>query len=228
MTVRVLIADDHPLVRDGIRAVLGTQDDLEVVGEAVSGTDAVRLARDLRPDVTLMDLQLPGIDGATAIGRIREDDPGAKVIVLTAYDTDGDISRAIDAGAIGYLLKDVGREQLFDAIRVAARGESALSPTIASRVLSWARADAPDALSGREAEVLGAVAQGMSNKAIAAHLCISEATVKTHLLHIFAKLGVDDRTAAVTVAASRGIIRLDGRPLQPRSAVSRSRGGADA
>ncbi|MFI6481761.1 response regulator [Nonomuraea sp. NPDC050663] len=208
MTVRVLIADDHPVVRDGIRAMLETQDDLEVVGEAVDGAEAVRLAGTLRPDVTLMDLQLPELDGAGAIGRIRENDPGARVIVLTTYDTDSDISRAIDAGAIGYLLKDTRREQLFDAIRAAARGESALSPSIASRVLSWARSDTPGALSGREIEVLGAVARGLSNKAIAAHLCISEATVKTHLLHVFAKLGVDDRTAAVTVAASRGIIRL--------------------
>lgn len=208
MTVRVLIADDHPVVRDGIRAMLGTQDDLEVVGEAVSGTDAVRLARDLRPDVTLMDLQMPEMDGATAIRRIREHDPAARVIVLTTYDSDSDISRAIDAGATGYLLKDTRRDQLFDAIRAAARGESALSPAIAGRVMSWARSDAPGSLSGREIEVLCAVALGMSNKAVAAHLCISEATVKTHLLHIFAKLGVDDRTAAVTLAASRGIIRL--------------------
>ncbi|MEV0585175.1 response regulator transcription factor [Nonomuraea sp. NPDC050310] len=208
MTVRVLIADDHPVVRDGIRAMLGTQADLEVVGEAVSGADAVRLALELRPDVTLMDLQMPELDGASAISRIREHDPAAKVIVLTTYDTDSDISRAIDAGAIGYLLKDTRREQLFEAVRAAARGESALSPAIATRVLSWARTEPPGSLSGREIEVLGAVARGLSNKAIAAHLCISEATVKTHLLHVFTKLGVDDRTAAVTVAATRGIIRL--------------------
>ncbi|GAB1817712.1 response regulator [Herbidospora sp. RD11066] len=206
--IRILIADDHPVVRDGIRAMLGTQPDLEVVGAAESGADAVRLALDLRPDVVLMDLQMPGLDGATATARIRAADTGVRVIVLTTYDTDADISRAVGAGAVGYLLKDTRRDDLFDAIRAAARGEGALSPPIAARVLSWARGDGPGTLSAREIEVLGAVARGLSNRAVAAHLCISEATVKTHLLHVFAKLGVDDRTAAVTVAMSRGILRI--------------------
>lgn len=208
--IRVLIADDHPVVRDGIRAMLGTQPDLEVVGEATTGTEATQLARDLQPDVVLMDLQMPHVDGATAIAQIRARDPHANILVVTTYDTDSDITRAIDAGATGYLLKDTPREQLFAAIRSAACGESVLSPAIATRVLARMRTPQPDMLSGREIDVLTAVARGLSNKDIAAHLHISQATVKTHLLHIFAKLGVDDRTAAVTVALDQGIIRLGG------------------
>lgn len=206
--IRVLIADDHPVVREGIRAVLQTQPDLEVIGEAASGAEAIELARRMRPDVTLMDLQMPDPDGPAAIAAIRDDDPDAKVLVLTTYDTDGDISRAVDAGATGYLLKDSPREQLFDAIRATARGQAALSPAVAARLLVRARTSQADALTSREIDVLTAVATGLSNKDIARQLHISEATVKTHLLHIFAKLGVADRTAAVTTALGRGIIRL--------------------
>ncbi|MPZ88863.1 MAG: response regulator [Nitriliruptorales bacterium] len=208
--IRVLIADDHPVVRDGIRAMLGTQPDLEVVGEATTGREAIQLARDLQPDVVLMDLQMPHVDGATATAQIRARDPHANILVVTTYDTVSDITRAIDAGATGYLLKDTPREQLFAAIRSAACGESVLSPAIATRVLARMRTPQPDMLSGREIDVLTAVARGLSNKDIAAHLHISQATVKTHLLHIFAKLGVDDRTAAVTRALDQSIIRLGG------------------
>lgn len=206
--IRVLIADDHPVVRDGIRAMLGTQADLDVIGEATTGDEAIRLTRELQPDVVLMDLQMPRTDGPTAIAQIRERDPHVNILVLTTYDTDSDITRSIDAGATGYLLKETPREALFTAIRSAARGESVLSPTVASRVLARLRAPASDALSGREIDVLTAVARGLSNKDIAAHLHISEATVKTHLLHIFSKLNVSDRTAAVTLALDKGILRL--------------------
>ncbi len=209
-TVRLLIADDHPVVRDGIRAILGTQPDLEVVGEAATGAEAVELARDLRPDVILMDLQMPHVDGTAAIAQIRGYDPQAKVLVLTTYDTDADITRAVEAGATGYLLKDTPREQLFDAIRSAARGKAVLSPAVATRLLARMRRSKAEALSGREIEVLTAVGRGLTNKDIGRHLHISEATVKTHLLHIFTKLEVADRTAAVTLAIERGIIRLDG------------------
>ncbi|MPZ83185.1 MAG: response regulator [Actinophytocola sp.] len=206
--IRVLIADDHPVVRDGLRAVLGTQSDIEVVGEAATGAQAVELVPAQRPDVVLMDLQMPQVDGATAIARIRAHDPHAKILVLTTYHTDADITRAIEAGATGYLLKDAHRDQLFAAIRAAARGETVLAPLVASRVLERMRSPGATALSGREIEVLTAVARGMTNKDIARELRISEATVKTHLLHIFAKLGVTDRTAAVTLALEQGIIRL--------------------
>jgi DNA-binding NarL/FixJ family response regulator len=207
--IRVLIADDHPVVRDGIRAVLGTQPDLEVIGEATTGSEAVDLARNLRPDVILMDLQMPRLDGPGAIAQIRARDPHARVLVLTTYDTDGDITRAVEAGATGYLLKDTPREQLFGAIRAAARGETALSPSVATRLLARMRAPQAEALTSREIDVLTAVARGLTNREIGRRLHISEATVKTHLLHLFAKLDVADRTAAVTVAIERGIIRLD-------------------
>ncbi len=208
--VRVLIADDHPVVRDGLRAMLSTQPDMELVGEAATGTQAVAYARALRPHVVLMDLQMPGLAGPAAIATLRQQAPEVRVLVLTTYGTDADITRAIDAGATGYLLKDAPREQLFAAIRSAARGESVLSPSVATRVLGRMRAPAEEALSPRELEILQAVARGLSNKEIGRRLYVSEATVKTHLLRIFDKLGVDDRTAAVTVALERGIIRLPG------------------
>jgi DNA-binding NarL/FixJ family response regulator len=206
--IRLLIADDHPVVRDGLRAMLSTQPDMELVGEAATGTEAVARARALHPDVVLMDLQMPDLDGPAAIATLREQAPEIRVLVLTTYGTDADITRAVDAGATGYLLKDAPREQLFGAVRAAARGESVLSPSVATRVLGRMRAPAEEALSPRELEILQAVARGLSNKEIGRQLYVSEATVKTHLLRIFGKLGVDDRTAAVTVALQRGIIRL--------------------
>ena len=207
-SIRLVIADDHPVVRDGLRAMLETQPDIEVVGEATTGAEALSLVSEALPDLVLMDLQMPDVDGATATRRIRDEFQNVRVLVLTTYGTDADISRAVDAGATGYLLKDARREELFSAVRAAARGESVLSPGVASRVLGRMRAPAEESLSAREIEVLEAVARGLSNRAVARSLHISEATVKTHLLHIFGKLGVDDRTAAVTVALERGIIRL--------------------
>ncbi|HZA82533.1 MAG TPA: response regulator transcription factor [Actinomycetes bacterium] len=208
--IRLVVADDHPVVRDGLRAMLATQPDMELVGEAATGSEAVERARALRPDVVLMDLQMPELDGPAAIATLREQAPGARVLVLTTFGTDADITRAVDAGATGYLLKDAPREQLFGAIRAAARGEAVLSPSVATRVLGRMRAPAEEALSPRELEILQAVARGLSNKDIGRRLYVSEATVKTHLLRVFSKLGVDDRTAAVTVALERGIIRLPG------------------
>jgi DNA-binding NarL/FixJ family response regulator len=162
--IRLLIADDHPVVRDGLRAMLATQPDMELVGEAATGTQAVAQARALRPDVVLMDLQMPELDGPGAIATLREQAPEVRVLVLTTYGTDADITRAVDAGATGYLLKDAPREQLFGAIRAAARGESVLSPLVATRVLGRMRAPAEEALSPRELEILQAVARGLSNK----------------------------------------------------------------
>jgi DNA-binding NarL/FixJ family response regulator len=199
--IRILIADDHPVVRAGVAGMLASQPDFEVVGEAVDGEEALERARRLKPDVVLMDLRMPVVDGVHAIRNIRAELPAARVIVLTTYDTDADILLAIEAGAAGYLLKDAPREELFRGVRAAARGDRALAPAIA------ARADR-SALSGRELEVLQRVAAGASNKEIGAGLSISEATVKSHLIHIYQKLGVSDRTAAVTTALDRGIIRL--------------------
>ena len=199
-TIRVIIADDHPVVRIGLRGMLETQADIEVVGEAENGKQAVSLAAKLEPDVVLMDLQMPELDGA----RLSQ----THVLVLTTYDTDADITRAIGAGAIGYLLKDAPRDDLLHAIRAASRGESVLTPSVASRVMERMRAPSHTTLSDREIEVLTKVADGKSNKEIAQTLFISGATVKTHLIHIFSKLGVDDRTAAVTIALERGVLRL--------------------
>jgi DNA-binding NarL/FixJ family response regulator len=205
--IRLLIVDDHPVVRDGLRAVLATQPDLQVIGEADTGAAAVDRVRTDSPDVVLMDLQMPGLSGVAAIARISATHPHVRILVLTTYDTDADITAAIEAGATGYLLKDTPRAELFSAIRATARGESTLSPAVATRVLGRMRGGG-EALSAREIEVLTAVAGGRGNKQVARALHISEATVKTHLLHIYAKLGVADRTAAVTTALARGVIRL--------------------
>ena len=206
--IRVLIADDHPIVRSGIMGLLATQPDFEVVGEASNGREAVALAGQLKPDVVLMDLRMPEVDGVGAIRELCASLPSVRILVLTTYDTDADILRAVEAGATGYLLKETPREELFGAVRATAAGKSVLSPTVASRLVGRARDPGEKALSAREIEVLMLVARGTSNKLIGRDLQISETTVKTHLLHIFAKLGVDDRTAAVTTAVEKGIIRL--------------------
>ena len=206
--IRILIADDHPVVRTGLQGMLAGEGDFEVVGEARDGREAVEKAALLEPDVVLMDLRMPVLDGVAATELIRAGRSETEVLILTTYDTDGDILRALDAGAVGCLLKDSPREELFRAVRAAARGESVLAPAVLSQVMSRMRAPAAETLSDREVEVLRLVARGASNKEAARELFISETTVKTHLSHIFTKLGVDDRTAAVTVALDRGILRM--------------------
>lgn len=208
--IRVLLVDDHPVVRAGIEGILSSQTDIEVVGEASDGIEAIRLNQTLRPDVILMDLQMPAMDGVTAIKAIREQANPPHILVLTTYDTDADIVQAIQAGATGYLLKDTPREDFFAAVRQVAKGESVLTPVVASRLLARMRAPAEEQLSDRELEVLTLVSQGNSNQDIARQLHISTATVKTHLIHIYGKLGVSDRTAAVTTALEKGILRLKG------------------
>jgi DNA-binding NarL/FixJ family response regulator len=204
-----LIADDHPVVRDGLRGMLESQADFEVVGEAEDGAQAIQLAAELKPEIVLMDLRMPVVDGVTAIREIKGSQAESQILVLTTYDSDADILPAIEAGATGYLLKDSSREELYGAIRATARGETVLAPTVAARLVGRMRAPAEEKLSTRELEVLQLVAEGASNKEIASSLHISQATVKSHLIHIFGKLGVSDRTAAVTVALQRGIMRLE-------------------
>ncbi|MDX3240389.1 response regulator transcription factor [Streptomyces sp. ME18-1-4] len=206
MTVHILIVDDHPVVRFGLRGVLEAYDDLRVVGEAGSGDEAIVLAAATRPDVVLMDLRMPGTDGATATARICQEHPGIRVLVLTTYEGDADILPAIEAGATGYLLKDTPIGTLTDAIRAAARGETILAPPVAARLVTHLQAPAGEQLTPREVQVLGLVARGLSNSEIGRQLYIGEATVKTHLLRTFVKLGVNDRTAAVTVALARGVL----------------------
>ncbi|MCT4356894.1 response regulator transcription factor [Streptomyces sp. Je 1-79] len=207
MTVRILLCDDHAVVRAGLLALLGSADDIEVVGEAGSGEEAVAMAAKLRPDVVLMDLQLgPGIDGVEATRRIAGARSGVHVLVLTTYDTDADITRAIEAGATGYLLKAERPEELFAAIHSAAQGRTTLSAPVASRVMDRMRGAAGPTLTDRERDILGQLAHGLGNREIARALFISEATVKTHLGRIYAKLGVDTRAGAVAVAKEQRLL----------------------
>jgi DNA-binding NarL/FixJ family response regulator len=205
-TIKLLIVDDHPVVRDGLRGMLAGDPQFAVLGEAATGVEALTVAEAVRPDVILMDLRMPEMNGVTAIAALRERGIAARVLVLTTYDTDSDVLPAIEAGATGYLLKDAPRDELFRAVRAAARGEAVLSPSVASRLMGRIRNPAEEPLSQRELEVLGLIARGATNREAAARLFISEATVKTHLLHIYAKLGVKDRAAAVATAFERGLL----------------------
>ncbi|MEU5184858.1 response regulator transcription factor [Streptomyces longwoodensis] len=207
--ISLLIVDDHPVVRDGLRGMFAAAPGFTVLGEAADGVQAVERAAALDPDVVLMDLRMPGGGGVDAIRELTRRGARARVLVLTTYDTDSDTLPAIEAGATGYLLKDAPREELFTAVRAAAEGRTVLSPAVASRLVSAVRAPRSpgnEPLSAREREVLVLVAKGTSNKEIARELFISEATVKTHLTHLYAKLGVNDRAAAVAVAYDRGIL----------------------
>jgi len=203
--IRVLVADDHPIVRGGIVALLESAGDMEVVGTASTGLEAVELAVQLGPDVVLMDLRMPGIEGDEATARILAARADIRVVVLTTYETDASILTAIEAGASGYLLKAAPQEEILAGIRSVARGEVALAPSIAAMLVNRVKRPVVT-LSARETEVLGLVSQGMSNPAIAKQLYLSEATVKTHLLHAFEKLEVSDRTRAVTKAMELGLL----------------------
>jgi DNA-binding NarL/FixJ family response regulator len=208
--IRILLVDDHPVVRAGVAALLEAEPDLVVAGEAADGAEAVQMAAELNPDVVLMDLRMPHMDGVTATAHITAAMPTVRVLVLTTYDTDTDIIRAVEAGAAGYLLKDATRLTLAEAARAAARGETVLAPPVAAKLVTRIREPVPATLTSRETQVLALVARGLTNANIGRALFISEATVKTHLLHVFAKLNVDDRTAAVTSAIERGLLPKPG------------------
>jgi DNA-binding NarL/FixJ family response regulator len=204
--IRLLIVDDHPVVRDGLSGIFAGNPDFEVVGQAANGVDAVTQAQELKADVVLMDLRMPEMGGVEAIKQLRQRTPTAHVVVLTTYDTDNEVLSAIEAGATGYLLKDSPREELIRAVRAAHRGESVLSPSAVGRLMGRARRPATDAISPRELEVIKLIAGGANNREAAAKLFVSEATIKTHLLHVFEKLGVRDRAAAVSEAYKRHLI----------------------
>jgi DNA-binding NarL/FixJ family response regulator len=204
--IRLLIVDDHPVVRDGLRGVFTGDPDFEVVGEAGDGAEAVAMVERDPTDVVLMDLRMPRMGGVEAIARLREAAPATRVLVLTTFDTDRDVLPAIEAGATGYLLKDAPREELVRAVRAASRGESVLSPAVAGRLMGQVRKPTQEALSRRELDVLKLIADGATNREAAGQLFVSEATIKTHLLHIYDKLGVRDRAGAVGEAYKRRLL----------------------
>ncbi|MFL6123850.1 response regulator [Actinophytocola sp.] len=204
--ITLLIVDDHPVVRDGLRGMFTADPRFEVLGEAGDGAEAIAAGEKLRPDVILMDLRMPRTDGVTAIKELAKRGVPARILVLTTYDTDSDVLPAIEAGATGYLLKDSPRDELFRAVEAAARGQAVLSPAVATRLMGQMRQPTSEPLSQRELEVLELIARGSTNREAAKALFISEATVKTHLLHVYAKLGVNDRAAAVATAFSRGYL----------------------
>lgn len=210
--IRIVIADDHPVVRDGLRGMLDGQPDLEVVGEAADGLEAVAMVDRHQPHLVLMDLRMPRLDGVQAIRLLAVEHPAVRVLVLTTFDADQEIVRAVEAGAIGVLLKDAPREELFRAVRASARGEPTFPSAVTARLLTRLRRPQLEPPSDRELEVLALVARGLTNRAIGRQLSISEATVKTHLVHLYGKLGVSDRTSAVAVALERGLITLATRP----------------
>lgn len=204
--IRLLIVDDHPIFRDGLRGIFAAEPAFAVVGEATNGAEALALVERLAVDVALMDLRMPEMGGVEAIRRLAQAAPAVRILVLTTFDSDSDVLPAIEAGATGYLLKDAPREELLRAVRAAARGEAVLSPSVAVRLMGQFRKPASDPLSQREREVLRLIADGATNRAVAAKLFVSEATIKTHLLHIYEKLGVRDRAAAVGEAYKRGLL----------------------
>jgi DNA-binding NarL/FixJ family response regulator len=207
--IRILVVDDHPIVRSGISSILATQPDFEIVGEAANGNDAVEAAARLAPDLVLMDLRMPGLNGVGASTAILAARPSTRIVVLTTYASDGEVLRAIEAGAVGYLLKDVPHEELFRALRAVARGERYLAPVVTERLMARLQQPTHLTLTDREIDVLRAVSRGDGNKRIAAALGIAEPTVKAHLVHIFEKLGVENRTAAARVARDLGLIAGD-------------------
>jgi DNA-binding NarL/FixJ family response regulator len=212
-TIRILVADDHPIVRDGLIAILGTQPDFEVVGKAGDGLEAVRLAEALQPDVLLLDLEMPELDGVGVLRRLRDTHSTIRAIVFTAFDTDERILSAVAAGVQGYLLKGAPREEIFTAIRVVYAGGSLLQPVVASKLLRRVSGEnqhepVTENLTPREQDVLNLLAQGLQNKEIAAELVITERTVKFYVSSILAKLGAGNRTEAVTIAVQRGLVKL--------------------
>ncbi|MFD8560967.1 response regulator [Streptosporangium canum] len=204
--IRLLIVDDHPIVRDGLRAAFEAEPDINVVGEAANGREGIERAAALKVDIVLMDLRMPEMGGVSAITALRHSHPHIKALVLTTFDGDSDVLPAIEAGATGYLLKDAPTDELLRAVRAAAAGEPVLSPSVAGRLMGQVRRPVKAALSNRELQVLALVADGATNRQAAAKLFISEASIKTHLLHIYDKLGVRDRAAAVGEGYRRGLL----------------------